>query len=216
MMQSRFQAWCAACALSILAGCSGAANTYDSVVTGTVTIDGELAKSGTVIFYPVQEAGLVATSQVFSDGSYSLRTGQGDLTNVDGGTVQSGDYLVTVTIAGPSVPGAAEAQGGPPVPGPSLVAEKYALKDTTDLKFTVKPGENVIVLALDAAEPIEVVAEEAVTEDSETANEEPAADEAAAADAEKDAATVPAAEESAAAPSAGAVPAEQPNQVEQK
>jgi hypothetical protein len=215
MMQSRFHAWCAAGALAILSGCSGAANTYDSVVTGTVTIDGELAKSGTVIFYPEKDGGLVATSQVFSDGSYSLRTGQGDLTNVDGGTVQSGDYVVTVTIAGPSVPGAAEAQGGPPVPGPSLVAEKYALKDTTDLKFTVKPGENVIVLALDAAEPVEVVEEE-TTDESDNAGEESAAESSAAADAGEDAATVPAAEENASAASAEAVPAEQPMEAEQK
>jgi len=216
MMESRLNAWCAACVVAILAGCSGAANTYDSVVTGTVTIDGELAKSGTVIFYPLKDGGLVATSQVFGDGSYSLRTGQGDLTNVDGGTVESGDYVVTVTITGPSVPGPAEAQGGPPVPGPSLVAEKYALKDTTDLKFTVKPGKNVIVLALDAAESVEVVSEDEATEGSENEGEKPATESFEAADSEKDAATVPAAEENASAPSAEAAPAEQPKEAEQK
>lgn len=159
---------CAVCVAAILSGCGGAANTYDAVVTGTVTIDGELAKSGTVIFYPVKEGGLVATSQVFPDGSYSLRTGQGDLRSVDGGTVQSGDYVVIVSIAGPPAPGAVVAEGGPPVPGPSLIAAKYALKDSTDLKFTVQPGPNVFVLALDGAEPVEMKAEQAEETDEST------------------------------------------------
>jgi hypothetical protein len=142
----------AAVAIFVAAGCGGPAYEYDSIVTGTVTIDGELAKSGTVTFHPVKE-GLPSIGRIFPDGSFSLRTGQGDLKKTDGGTVVSGDYVVTVSVTGPPVEGSRVAEGGPPVPGPSLVAKKYARKDTSDLRRTVKPGPNVFVLELDVAEP---------------------------------------------------------------
>lgn len=207
---------CMVCVVAVLSGCGGAANTYDAVVTGTVTIDGELAKSGTVIFYPVKEDGLVATSQIFPDGSYSLRTGQGDLRSVDGGTVQSGDYVVIVSIAGPPAPGAVVAEGGPPVPGPSLIAEKYALKDTTDLKFAVQPGPNVLVLALDAAEPVEMEAEQA-EETEESTPEETSADSAEATDTDPAQAVPSAVQEGASTSTAGeAAPVEEPKEAEVK
>lgn len=139
-------------ALAASAGCGGPAHEYDAVVTGTVTIEGELAKSGTVIFHPVAKDGLFAIGQIFPDGSYSLRTGQGDLTKVDGGTVKPGDYIVTVAISAPSAAGHVVADGGPPVPGPSLIAKKYALKETSDLHRTVKPGPNIFVFQLERAE----------------------------------------------------------------
>ena len=41
--------------LSLIVGCGGPANKYDAVVTGTVTIDGELANSGIVTFHPVDD-----------------------------------------------------------------------------------------------------------------------------------------------------------------
>jgi len=211
------KALCAVCTAVFLAGCGGAANTYDAVVTGTVTIDGELAKSGTVIFYPVKEDGLVATSQVFPDGSYSLRTGQGDLSNVDGGTVQSGDYVVTVSITGPPAPGAVVAEGGPPVPGPSLIAEKYALKDTTDLKFTVKPGPNVFVLELDAAEPVEAGEQESPAEGEDRASDETAVESAESTDAASEATDQAAVQDSESESGVeAATPAEQPKETEVK
>jgi hypothetical protein len=141
-----------ACVLVLAAGCGGPANEYDSVVTGTVTIDGELAKSGTVTFHPVED-GKPAIGRIHPNGSYSLRTGQGDLEKVDGGTVVSGEYVVTVSIKGPSPENAELGDGGPPVPGPSLVAAKYASKETTDQRVTVKPGEQVIVLNVAGPEP---------------------------------------------------------------
>lgn len=134
------------------AGCNGPANKYDAVVTGTVTIDGELANNGTVTFHPIDD-GKVAVGRIHPDGSYSLRTGQGDLNEVDGGTVVSGDYIVTVSVTGPSEPDARVGEGGPLIPGPSLVAAKYASQDTSDLKRTVKPGPQIFVLELEKAEP---------------------------------------------------------------
>jgi hypothetical protein len=144
----------------VLAGCGGPANQYDAIVTGTVTVDGELATSGTVTFHPVKQ-GIPAIGRINPDGSYSLRTGQGDLREADGGTVISGEYLVTVSITGPAalkvtgpaIDGEAVAEGGPPIPGPSLISRRYAQKETTDLRHTVKPGMQVIVLSLDPAEP---------------------------------------------------------------
>lgn len=149
----------------IAGGCNGPAHEYDSVVTGTVTVDGELAESGTVTFHPVKE-GRPAIGRIYPDGSYSLRTGQGDLRESDGGTVMPGEYVVTVSITGPPVTGEVIGQGGPPVPGPSLIARKYAERETTDLRRTVKPGANVFVLELDPPDSI-------VSDDSSDTTETP-------------------------------------------
>jgi hypothetical protein len=135
----------------LVAGCGGPANEYDAIVTGTVTIDGELAQSGTVTFQPVSKDGKIAIGRIHQDGSYSLRTGQGDLQQVDGGTVVSGDYIVTLSVNSPPVDPERAKQGSPPIPGPSLIASKYATKETSDLKQTVEPGPQVIVLELDRA-----------------------------------------------------------------
>lgn len=156
----------AALALFVAAGCGGPANKYDSVVTGTVTIDGELANSGTVTFHPTN-GGKMAIGRIHPDGSFSLRTGQGDLRKVDGGTVEPGEYIVTVSINGPPVEGSQVIEGAPPIPGPSLVAAKYASQATSDLKRTVKEGSQVIILELERAEmapPAEVAPEAAAGE----------------------------------------------------
>jgi hypothetical protein len=154
-------------------GCGGPAYEYDSTVTGTVTIDGELANGGTVTFHPV-EKGRLAIGRIHSDGSYSLRTGQGDLSKVDGGTVMPGDYLVTVSIsAAPSTENEAVVEGEPPIAGPSLIASKYRQKNTTDLRFTIKPGPQVIVLNLDRAEQ-ETPADESGAVDSAEGGEDEA------------------------------------------
>jgi len=179
--------WIAGCLvgpiLAAVPGCGGAAYEYDSIVTGTVTIDGELAKTGTVAFHPVGK-GRPAIGRIHPDGSYSLRTGQGDLSQPDGGTVMSGDYLVTVNVNAPPAKGAVVGEGGPPIPGPSLIASKYAQKSTTDLRFTVKPGKQVIVLNLEGAEPASPeekansaeAAEEAADTEPAAAREPPSAE----------------------------------------
>lgn len=143
-------------ALSLLAvaGCGGPAYEYDAIVTGTVTVDGELAKSGTVTFHPVK-GDKPSIGRIHPDGSYSLRTGQGDLREVDGGTIASGEYIVTASITGPPVEHSKAAEGAPPIPGPSLVAAKYASRDTSDLKYSVKPGKQLINLEIQAAEPVQ-------------------------------------------------------------
>lgn len=141
----------AAAAMIVATGCGGPAYEYDAVVTGTVTIDGELANAGTVTFHPAN-GGMVAIGRIHPDGSYSLRTGQGNLREEDGGTVVPGEYIVTVSITGPPVESVQVIPGAPPIPGPSLVAAKYAAKDTSDLKYTVQAGSQIIILELERAE----------------------------------------------------------------
>ena len=131
-------------------GGGGSGHEYDSVVTGTVTVDGSPAKSGTVVLHP-EKTGQPAIGRIHSDGSYSLRTGQGNLTKEDGGTVASGDYVVTASVTGASSAGDFVGEGGPPKPGRSLIDSKYATKDSSDFRFAVKPGRQVIDLRLKSA-----------------------------------------------------------------
>ena len=158
--------------LFVAAGCSGPAHEYDAIVTGTVTVDGELAKSGTVTFHPAKAGqGKVTIGRIHANGSYSLRTGQGDLSDVDGGTVMPGDYIVTVSITGPPVAARQGVEGEPQTAGPSLVAAKYSDKESSDLKRTVVAGSQVINLELEAAE-----AAPPTDEPTATAEGEPTAD----------------------------------------
>jgi hypothetical protein len=137
-----------AIALVAATGCGGFKK-YGADVTGTVTIDGELARSGTVTFHPTDKAGKIAVGRIYPDGSFSLRTGQGDLGESDGGTVVPGEYIVTVVVSGPSP--APTTPGGPPPAGPLLIAERYIDRDTTDLRKTIVAGENVLAFELERA-----------------------------------------------------------------
>jgi hypothetical protein len=130
------------------AGCGRSARDFDASVQGTVTVDGELAHGGSVTFFPV-EKGPTAVGNIAADGSYSLRVGQGNARNVDRSAIPSGDYVVTAVITGPSEENKSAQEGGPPLAGPRLVADKYASRETSDLKFTIKVGANVIVLNLE-------------------------------------------------------------------
>ena len=130
--------------------------------------------------------------------SYSLRTGQGELRQVDGGTVVPGEYVVTVSITGPPVESAQVIPGAPPIPGPSLVAAKYAMRESSDLKRTVKSGAQVINLELDAPEA-------PTTEDGGEADEDQQAAEA------QEPGVAPTAEEPEHAQPAEAAPAAVPN-----
>jgi hypothetical protein len=158
-------------------GCQRAANTFDATVQGAVTIDGELAPRGTVTFHPAK-GGSPSSGPIHNDGSYSIRTGQGDLTHPDGGTIRSGKYVVTVTVTAPPTADDAVAKGGPPSVGARLMADKYATKEASDLDIEVKPGPNIIDLKLDgpwANPPQEEADDEADERESadEAASNEP-------------------------------------------
>jgi len=148
-------------------------------------VDGELAPGGIVTFHPV-DGGPVAIGNIHDNGTYSLRTGQGNLEETDGGTVRSGEYIVTVAVRLPVAdeeeseaelefqqadseeafsPEARRAAGGPPPTGPQIAAAKYRSKETSDLKRTVEPGLNVFVLNLERATPAEETAAEVSDEE---------------------------------------------------
>ena len=159
--------------LVALAGCGGSDSAYDAAVQGTVTVDDELAPGGTVVFSPT-DGGPVAVGNIAKDGSYSLRIGRGDTGDPDNSGIPSGEYVVTVSILGPSDTDIRVAEGGPPAAGPRLVADKYADKQTSDLKFNVKEGVNVIVLKLDgpwANPPVEEASGEEATGEAASAEQ---------------------------------------------
>jgi hypothetical protein len=122
----------------------------DTAVQGTVTVEGELAKSGIVVFHPV-EGGAPAYGAIFENGTYSLRVGQGEIETVDGSEVAAGEYVVTVVVNAPPAKKEDRASG-PPTPGPRLTAAKYADKETSGLRVIVKRGANVIPLEVEGAD----------------------------------------------------------------
>jgi hypothetical protein len=139
----------------VVATCFGCGEPEASV-QGTVTIDGQLAKQGTVVFHPVEEGWPTAYGSINEDGSYALRVGQGDLSDPDSGDVPPGEYIVTVVSTMPSQADEAEGKSAPPTPGARLSAEKYGSKETSDLRHTVKKGRNVVPLEVEGASADEV------------------------------------------------------------
>ena len=133
-----------------LVGCGAGGGKYDASVEGTVTVDGDLAQRGSVTFYPVK-SGPAAAGQIFKDGSYSVRVGQGSLAESDAGKLPSGEYVATVVVSGELDKSKTVSAGGPPMAGVRLSAAKYADRATSGLKFSVKPGRNVLELKLDSA-----------------------------------------------------------------
>ena len=161
------------CAVS-LPGCSDSASQRSATVQGTLTIDGELASSGTVTFYPV-DGGPVAVGQVQSDGSYSLSTGRGTAVGPNSGTVFPGTYQVAVMVMGRQDDSVVIGDDGPPAAGPRLVAKKYTNNETSGLEFEIKPGRNLFVLQVLGVSH-DPPADDATAENGEENGEENASD----------------------------------------
>jgi len=140
-----------------VAGCDSQAN-RSAIVQGAVTVDGELAKSGSIVFHPVSEDAPTAYGSIRSDGTYSLRVGQGNQQDPDKSKIIPGEYVATVMIRGPSIPNEELGPGAPPKGGPRLSAGKYSNKETSGLSYSIKPGLNVINI------PVEAVSEEELLE----------------------------------------------------
>ena len=130
-----------ACWLISTSGCGG---TYNSTARGIVELDGKVVPRGMVSFHPVS-GGPAAYAMIGEDGSYSIQTGR------EAG-LPSGEYVVSV--AANEAPTAAQtAKGGPPPPGKAITPAWYRMKETSGLKFTVKPGKNEINLKLSSQPP---------------------------------------------------------------
>ena len=113
---------------------SGCGPSYESTVSGRVTLDDKLLPLGTVKFYPVG-AGPVAYGRINSDGSYAVKTGSDD-------GLPPGEYVVTVVSMTPPPEGASREMGE------LLTPQRYGQRQSSDLKFAVESGKNVIDLEL--------------------------------------------------------------------
>jgi hypothetical protein len=125
-------------AVVLVAGCGGGAK-----VSGTVTLDGQVLKAGTVTFHPTG-SGPTGIGTISPDGRYEIAVGTDK-------SLPPGDYVVTVEATEAAIASAEQPVGTPPrppAPPKRFTPAKYADRGTSDLKFTVKPGENKIDLAL--------------------------------------------------------------------
>ena len=124
----------------VLCGCGG---TYDSYVSGVVTLDNEPLPRGTVAFNP-QGQGAPAYGRIEEDGQYTIRTGREE-------GLPSGQYQVTVVAN--ELPQMTGPDDGPPPAGKPITPQWYRSKQTSGLDFTVVPGTNEINLELTTQPP---------------------------------------------------------------
>jgi hypothetical protein len=133
--------FCLAVACIGMSGCGGV---YDSTVSGTVTLDGNVVPRGTVTYHPAT-GGAPAYSPIQEDGAYSVRTGR------ESG-LPAGEYQVTVT-ANEAPAQLVSKDGGPMPPGKSITPLWYRSKESSGLKYTVESGDNEINLELTSQPP---------------------------------------------------------------
>ena len=151
-------------------------------VQGTVTIDGELASSGTVVFHSLDDHP-TSYGSIRKDGSFALQVGQGNKANPDYNDIPLGEYVATVTIRGESYEDPNQSPGSPPQAGPLLIAKRYTSRATSPLRYKVSAEPKPFVVSLEveapdpsdedgAADSAEEVLVEAGTEDTEPAETE--------------------------------------------
>jgi hypothetical protein len=131
-----FYSVCASSVILVLAivslGCDG----KPATVAGTVSLDGELLRQGTIAFVPAN-GGMRSTALIESDGNYEVRT------NRDLG-LEIGEYKVAVSSREVVTRG----NGGLPVPSKYLAPKRYGNTETSGLSFEVVKGSNPINLEL--------------------------------------------------------------------
>jgi hypothetical protein len=115
-------------------GCSG--NNF-ATVEGTVSLDGKNLDGGSVTFSPVA-GGPLSFGSIASDGSFHLQTA----------TIQEvvpGQYVATVSYRrGRPSPGMSDRE----VEALEKVPVRYCNQNTSDLRFSVKPGHNSLVIKM--------------------------------------------------------------------
>lgn len=130
--------------LLTLNGCGGS---YDSTVSGTVSLDGKNLTIGTVSFHPLA-GGPASYAQVNSDGTYAVQTGREK-------GLRSGEYIVTVE-ANERPAEMRSPDGGPPAVGKRITPPWYGAKQTSGLRYTVEGGRNTINIELISQAPDEL------------------------------------------------------------
>lgn len=121
--------------LATLAGCGG---DLDASVKGVVTIGGDPLPTGSIVFHPDGD-GPTGTAEIQQDGSFVVRTASQT-------GLRPGEYVVTITaVEGDTTLPTAENRN------PEmrlLVPARYALPETSGLRYTITPGNNVIQVSL--------------------------------------------------------------------
>ena len=110
----------------LLAGC---AKSNIGVVAGTVSVDGTLAKNGSIAFFPTNRKSSTAGAEIV-DGRYSAKVPLG---------------LAKVEIRVPKVVGQKKLYDKPDSPVKQVLAESLPRKfnDDTELKLDVQAGNNL-------------------------------------------------------------------------
>ncbi len=119
--------WRAAVLFGLLFTC-GCEKPTTGLVTGTVTVDGSPAKSGSIAFIPVDGRSSTAGTEIV-DGAYSAQ-------------VPFGEAKVEIRV--PKVIGERKLYDAPDSPMKSVMAETLPSKynDASELTLVVQPGEN--------------------------------------------------------------------------
>jgi hypothetical protein len=119
------QIWAVLIVVLVFSGC---AEPTTGVVTGTVTVDGVPAKSGSIAFFPVNRKSSTAGAEII-DGSYTA-------------TVPLGASKVEIRVS--KVVGQKKLYDTPDSPIQTLMAESLPAKynDATELTLDVRPGTN--------------------------------------------------------------------------
>ena len=110
----------------LIAGCS---KSNLGVVTGTISVDGTPAKSGSIAFFPLNRKSSTAGSEIV-DGLYAAKVALG---------------VAKVEIRVPKVVGKKKLYDKPDSPMKEVLSESLPRKynDETELKLDVHAGENV-------------------------------------------------------------------------
>jgi hypothetical protein len=133
MMMHRRIAIAALSAIVLWVGCRPSS---EATVHGIVTLDGKPLSSGTVTFHSANGT-LSSNGSIRSDGEYELSTGKTR-------GLPAGEYIATVVAYQSMNQQAATVMAMPK----RITPERYGNPKTSDLKETVKPGDNPIDLVL--------------------------------------------------------------------
>jgi hypothetical protein len=117
--------WVAACGALLIVGCS---DPNVGVVTGSITVDGTPAKSGSIAFFPVNGKSSIAGAEII-DGHYRAEVAVGS-SNVE--------------IRVPKIVGRKKLYDTPDSPIKDIMTESLPGKynDATELTLDVQPGVN--------------------------------------------------------------------------
>lgn len=129
---------------TFLCFCSGCSGTYDSTVSGVVTLDSTPLTGGSVSYIP-NSPGPASYAVVLGDGSYTVNTGR------EVG-LPAGEYTVTVMAREKSIEDTS-GRGLPPLPGKQITPPWYSQKKSSPLKFSITSGSNDINLELSSDPP---------------------------------------------------------------